>query len=80
MVKFTLPEFVGGDEWLVFIDTNDAVRKQALTSKPSKLIQRCPSGSEYEVTGRSLLLFAALTSGEPANVMWRIAHDLMRRM
>jgi len=79
VVKFTLPKFVGGDEWLVFIDTNDLERKQALTPKPSELIQRCPSGSGYEVTGRSLLLFAALTSGEPANVMWRIAHDLTRR-
>jgi isoamylase len=56
VVKFTLPEFVGGDQWLTFIDTNDPERGETLTLKP---------GDEYEVTGRSMLLLAALTSGDP---------------
>jgi isoamylase len=68
-VKFTLPEFVGGDQWLTFIDTNDPERREASTLK---------TGEEYEVTGRSLLLLAALTSGEPVKVIWRLALDLLR--
>jgi hypothetical protein len=31
----------------------------------------------YEVTGRSLLLLAALTSGEPVTVIRRLALDLL---
>jgi isoamylase len=68
-VKFTLPEFVGGDQWLTFIDTNDPERHETPTLK---------AGDKYEVTGRSLLLLAALTSGEPLRVIWRLALDLLR--
>jgi glycogen operon protein len=32
-VKFTLPEFVGGDQWLTFIDTNEPERNAASTVK-----------------------------------------------
>jgi hypothetical protein len=32
----------------------------------------------YEVSGRSLLLLAALTSGEPVKVIWPLALDLLR--
>jgi isoamylase len=67
-VKFTLPEFVG-DQWLTFIDTNDPERSEASTLK---------TGDKYEVAGRSLLLLAALTSGEPLKVIWRLAFDLLR--
>jgi isoamylase len=69
LVKFTLPEFVGGNQWLTFIDTNDPDRSDTSTSK---------TGDTYEVTGRSLLLLAALTSGEPVKVIWRLALDLLR--
>jgi glycogen operon protein len=69
VVKFTLPEFVGGDQWLTFIDTNDPERGETSTLKP---------GDEYEVTGRSMLLLAALTSGDPVCVIWRLALDLLR--
>jgi glycogen operon protein len=68
-VKFTLPEFVGGDQWLTFMDTNHPERSEASTLK---------TADKYEVTGRSLLLFAALTSGEPVKVIWRLALDLLR--
>ena len=33
LVKFTLPEFVGGNQWLTFIDTNDPDRSDTSTSK-----------------------------------------------
>jgi glycogen operon protein len=68
-VRFTLPEFVGGDQWLTLIDTNDPEGSGASTLK---------TGNLYEVTGRSLLLFAALTSGEPVKVIRRLALDLLR--
>ena len=69
-VKFTLPEFVGGDQWMMFIDTNDPERKEASTLK---------TGDKYDVTGRSLLLLAALTSGEPVKVISRLALDELLR-
>ena len=67
-VKFILPGFVGGDQWLGLIDTNDPERRESATLK---------TGNAYEVTGRSLLLFAALTSGEPARLVSRIAFDML---
>ena len=69
VVKFTLPGFVGGDQWVSLIDTNDPERGETPTSA---------AGSACEVTGRSLRLFAALTSGEPVRVVWRIALELLR--
>ena len=69
VVKFILPECVGGDQWLTFIDTNDPARGETATIK---------TGHEYEVPGRSLTLFAALTSGDPVRVVWRLAVDLLR--
>ena len=32
-VKFTLPEFVGGDQWMMFIDTSDPERSTTINSK-----------------------------------------------
>jgi hypothetical protein len=69
VVKFTLPEFVGGDQWLTFIDTNDPELSTTSILK---------TGDKYEVTGRSLLLLAALTSGEPLKLISRLALDLLR--
>ena len=71
VVKFTLPEFVGGYQWLTLIDTNDPERGETSTLKVK---------DEYEVTGRSLLLFAALTSGEPVRIIRRIALELLREV
>jgi glycogen operon protein len=48
-VKFKLPEVVGGHVWRCLLDTNAPDR----IGPP-----RFQSGEEYEVTGRSLLLFA----------------------
>jgi glycogen operon protein len=69
VVKFILPGFVGGDQWVSLIDTNDPERGETPT---------LVAGNAYQVTGRSLLLFAALTSGEPVRVMWRIAAEILR--
>jgi isoamylase len=69
VVKFILPKFVGGDLWLIFIDTSDPERGGTATLK---------TGDEYIVAGRSLLLFAASTSGDPVRVVWRLALDLLR--
>jgi len=68
VVKFTLPGFVGGDRWVSLIDTNDPERGETPT---------LAAGNAYQVTGRSLLLLAALTSGEPVRVIWRIAVELL---
>ncbi len=47
VVKFKLPEVVGGDGWHCLVDTNQPELRQA---------PRIVFGTEYEVTGRSLLL------------------------
>jgi glycogen operon protein len=47
-VRFTLPEVTDGQEWLLLIDTNQPDRNELAAFKPR---------DEYEVTGRSLLLF-----------------------
>ena len=69
VVKVILPEFVGGDQWLALIDTNDPERGETSILK---------TRDAHEVAGRSLLLFAALTSGDPVRVVSRIAFDLLR--
>jgi glycogen operon protein len=49
VVKFKLPEVVGGQTWRCLLDTNLPERIET---------PRFPAGDDYEVTGRSLLLFA----------------------
>jgi len=49
LVKFTLPECAGGDRWLLLIDTNLPDDREKGMFK---------TGDSYELTGRSLLLFA----------------------
>jgi isoamylase len=49
VVKFTLPQTAGGDEWSIVLDSNLPDREEAPLFK---------TGDSYEVTGRSLLLFA----------------------
>jgi isoamylase len=48
MVGFTLPEAVGGKEWLLLVDTNVEDNSEGGTFKP---------GVTYDVTARSLLMF-----------------------
>jgi isoamylase len=49
LVKFTLPACAGGDHWSVVLDTN---------APESETKETFASGDTYDVTGRSLLLFA----------------------
>ena len=48
VVKFTLPESPGGGGWELLLDTNAPDQEERPSFK---------FGDEYEVTGRSLLLF-----------------------
>ena len=56
MVRFTLPEAVGGNQWLRCIDTN-----MQHDCEPGSF----ESGTDYYVTARSLLLFALDTEADP---------------
>ena len=69
VVKFSLPHFVGGSRWLCLIDTNDPHRAEVASFR---------TGAEYEVTGRSLLLFAGVTPGDAGRAVRRIALELTR--
>ena len=53
VVRFKLPEAVGGRQWLCLVDTNQGETDFA----------RHPFGHEYEVTARSLLLFILQPTG-----------------
>ena len=54
VVGFTLPDAVGGRDWVCLIDTN----REGLREMP-----RLPIGHVYEVTGRSVLLFMLRPEG-----------------
>jgi len=49
VVRFTLPEVVGGLDWICLVDTN--------RPDPGEEPERFAFGDQYDVTGRSLLLF-----------------------
>ncbi|NMM00558.1 glycogen debranching protein GlgX [Paraburkholderia sp. RP-4-7] len=49
VVNFTLPEIPDGDQWTCLLDTNMPVRAE---------LPQFNAGDSYQVTGRSLLLFA----------------------
>ena len=49
LVEFTIPESFGGDEWALLIDSNLEDNKAEGSHK---------TGQTYDVTSRSLLLFA----------------------
>jgi isoamylase len=49
LVQFTLPACPGGDHWSVVLDTN---------APESDATESVASGDSYQITGRSLLLFA----------------------
>jgi isoamylase len=68
-VQLTLPRFADGDRWLCLIDTNDPDRADTSFLE---------TGDKYNVAGRSLLLFAALTPGDPGRAIRRIAFELSR--
>ena len=70
VVKFTLPQLVGGSRWLCMLDTNQPERSDT----PAFDV-----GQVYDVTGRSFLLLAGLTVGGPGRAVQRIALELTAR-
>ncbi|HEY6430894.1 MAG TPA: glycogen debranching protein GlgX [Acetobacteraceae bacterium] len=67
VVKFRLPEVVGGSQWRRLLDTNVPDADGSL---------RVKSGDEYEVTGRSLLLFAVDRDQQPSVALRRARQAL----
>jgi glycogen operon protein len=69
VVKFKLPEVTGGATYLCLLDTNVPDRDEA---------PRFRTGDEYEVTGRSLLLFMLQPDGRASPAV-RAAVRALRR-
>ncbi|QYD71841.1 glycogen debranching protein GlgX [Paraburkholderia edwinii] len=67
VVDFTLPEIPGSDQWSCLIDTNAPERDE---------LPEFGSGDVYQVTGRSLLLFALHAQGETQHVFDRLEERL----
>jgi isoamylase len=67
VVDFTLPEVPGSDQWSCLIDTNAPERDE---------LPDFGSGDVYQVTGRSLLLFALHAKGETQRVFDRLEQRL----
>ncbi|WP_244816084.1 glycogen debranching protein GlgX [Caballeronia sp. Lep1P3] len=67
VVDFTLPDIPGPDQWSCLIDTNAPVREE---------LPQFDSGDVYQVTGRSLLLFALQARGATKRVFDRLEEAL----
>jgi glycogen operon protein len=67
VVDFTLPDVPGSDQWRCLIDTNAPVREE---------LSEFESGDVYQVTGRSLLLFALHARGETQRIFERLEDRL----
>jgi isoamylase len=59
-VIFTLPETVDQDKWILLIDTKLPL--------PSERVE-CTTGQEYEVAGRSLVVFGLMAQGLTRQVL-----------
>jgi isoamylase len=70
VVRFRIPEVVGGSRWRRLIDTN-------IPDGQGRL--EVPSGDEYEVTGRSVLLLA-LEPDQPGSIAMRRARQALRQV
>ena len=69
MVQFTLPALAGGKWWISLIDTNEPERPEC---------PRLQAGTPYGVNGRSLVLFAAVTTGKTGPIVRRMAFEMSR--
>ncbi|TCK43316.1 glycogen operon protein [Paraburkholderia sp. BL8N3] len=67
VVDFTLPEVPGSDQWSCLIDTNAPIREE---------LEDFDSGDVYQVTGRSLLLFALHARGATKRIFKRLEEAL----
>jgi isoamylase len=70
VVRFKLPEVTGGKEWLTLIDTNQPKRRETPVFQP---------GQEYEVTGRSLLMFELISEDAPPETV-RVTEEALARV
>ena len=67
VVDFTLPQIPGSDQWSCLIDTNAPIRSE---------LPDFESGDIYQVTGRSLLLFALHARGATQRIFDRLEAHL----
>jgi isoamylase len=67
VVDLTLPEIPGSDQWSCLIDTNAPIREE---------LEDFDSGATYQVTGRSLLLFALHARGATKRIFKRLEEAL----
>ena len=67
LVDFRLPDIEGSDDWTCLIDTNVPVRAELGALK---------AGDVYQVTGRSMLLFALQTRGATQRVLDKLEQEL----
>ncbi|MGN6650006.1 glycogen debranching protein GlgX [Trinickia sp.] len=67
IVEFKLPDIPGSDQWSCLIDTNVPVREE---------LPEFESGDIYQVTGRSLLLFALHAKGQTQRIFMRLEKKL----
>ena len=67
VVDFGLPDVTGSDYWTCLVDTNQPVRSE---------VPEFRAGDVYQVTGRSMLLFALEAQGETGRVLRRLEREL----
>ena len=67
VVEFKLPDIPGSDQWSCLIDTNMPVRDE---------LPEFETGDVYQVTGRSLLLFALHAKGQTQRIFMRLEKTL----
>ncbi|MGN6318661.1 glycogen debranching protein GlgX [Trinickia sp.] len=67
VVEFKLPDIPGSDQWSCLIDTNVPVRDE---------LPEFESGDVYQVTGRSLLLFALHAKGQTQRIFMSLEKKL----
>jgi len=68
LVEITLPEIPGSNQWTCLIDTNMPVRDE---------LPDFGSGDTYQVTGRSLLMFALQGRGATQRIFDKLAETLV---
>ncbi len=69
VVEFDLPDIPGPDQWTCLVDTHQPKRDALPVFR---------SGDRYQVTGRSLLLFALEAEGETGELFERLERRLTR--
>ncbi|WP_119681140.1 glycogen debranching protein GlgX [Indioceanicola profundi] len=68
VVRFTLPEVAGGSTWRLMLDTNVADGAEGM--------EPFEAGEDYEVTGRSFLMFVLEPEGKHSSALRRASRAL----